>query len=108
MTVIGDFQATDLVAAARFGTMHKRNNKYIIYIFDTFKQAIANNKCVSFKYYSFDYQKNRIYRNAGERYIVDLLVVVWNTDNYYLVCYDDKHNGTATYRIDRMIVRISI
>ena len=102
MTTMGDFQATDLTAAARFGTMPKRNNRYIIYTIDTLKQAIANNKQVSFKYYSLDYQKNRVYRNGGERYIVDPLVVVWNKDNYYLVCYDNKHDGTATYRIDRM------
>lgn len=61
-----------------------------------------NNKQVSFKYYSLDYQKNRLFRNDGKRYIVNPLVVVWNKDNYYLICYDDKHKGTANYRIDRM------
>lgn len=102
MTTMGDFQATELNAAARFGTMPKRNNRHIIYTIDTLKQAIANNKQVSFKYYSLDYQKNKVYRKDGERYIVNPLVVVWNKDNYYLVCYYDKHDGTATYRIDRM------
>ncbi len=82
--------------------MPKRNNRYIIYTIDTLKQAIANNKKVSFKYYSLDYQKNKVYHNNGRRYIVNPLVVVWNKDNYYLVCYYDKHEGTATYRIDRM------
>ena len=28
--------------------------------------------------------------------------MVWNKDNYYLMCYHDNHDGTATYRIDRM------
>lgn len=102
MTTMGDFQATELTAAARFGTMPKRNNRHIIYTIDTLKQAIANNKKVSFKYYSLDYQKNKVFRNGGERYVVNPLVVVWNKDNYYLVCYYDKREGTATYRIDRM------
>lgn len=102
MTTMGDFQATELIAAARFGTIPKRNNRYIIYTIDTLKQAIANDKKVSFKYYSLDYQKNKVYRNGGERYVVNPLVVVWNKDNYYLICYDDNHEGTATYRIDRM------
>ena len=57
---------------------------------------------VSFRYYSLDYQKNRLFHNDGKRYVVNPLVVVWNKDNYYLVCYDDKHEGTANYRIDRM------
>ncbi len=102
MTTMGNFQATDLTAAAHFGTMPQRNNRYIIYTIDTLKQAIVNNNKVSFKYYSLDYQKNRLFRNDGKRYIVNPLVVVWNKDNYYLICYDDKHKGTANYRIDRM------
>ena len=28
--------------------------------------------------------------------------MIWDRDNYYLVCYDDAHDGTANYRIDRM------
>lgn len=102
MTTMGDFQATELTVAAHFGTMPKRNNRYIIYTIDTLKQAIANNKKVSFKYYSLDYQKNKLYRKEGKRYIVNPLVIVWNKDNYYLVCYYDRHDGTVTYRIDRM------
>ena len=102
MTTMGDFQATELTSAARFGTMPKRNNRSIIYIIDTIKQAIINNKKVSFKYYSLDYQKKKVYRNGGERYVVNPVVVVWNKDNYYLVCYDDRHERIATYRVDRM------
>lgn len=82
MTTMGDFQATELTTAARFGTMPKRNNMYIIYTIDTLKQAIVNNKKVSFKYYSLDYKNNKVYRKSGERYIVNPLVVVWNKDNY--------------------------
>lgn len=99
---MGSFQATDLTVAAHFGTIPQRNNRYIIYTVDTLKQAIVNNKQVSFRYYSLDYQKNRLFHNDGKRYVVNPLVVVWNKDNYYLVCYDDKHEGTANYRIDRM------
>lgn len=102
MTTMGDFQATELTATAQFGTMPKRNNRHVIYTVDALKRAIVDNKQVSFKYYSLDYKKNKVYHNNGNRYIVNPLVVVWNKDNYYLVCYDNKHKGTANYRIDRM------
>ena len=102
MTTMGNYQASDLVATAHFGTMPIRNNHYIIYSISTIKQAIIKNKQVSFKYYLLDYQKNRVYRNGGEQYVINPIAVVWNKDNYYLVCYDDKHEGTANYRIDRM------
>lgn len=29
-------------------------------------------------------------------------MLIFENDNYYLVCYDDKHAGTANYRLDRM------
>lgn len=102
MTTMGDHQAIELTAAAQFGTMPKRNNRYIIYTIDTIKQAIANNKKVSFRYYLLDYKKNKVYRKDGKRYVVNPLVVIWNKDNYYLVCYYDNHDDTVTYRIDRM------
>ena len=102
MTTVGEFQAIELRNASCFGTMTVRNNRHIIYTVDTLKQSIANNKQVSFKYYSLDYQKNKVYHNSGDRYIVDPIVVVWNKDNYYLICCDDKHEGIAHYRIDRM------
>ena len=41
LTTMGDFQATELIAAAQIGTMPKRNNRYIIYTIDTLKQAIT-------------------------------------------------------------------
>ncbi len=66
------------------------------------KQAIADNKKASFKYYFLDYKKNKVYRKDGKRYVVNSLVIVWNKDNYYLVCYYDNHDDIVTYRIDRM------
>lgn len=44
----------------------------------------------------------KVYRKDGKRYVVNPLVVVWNKDNYYLVCYYDKHDDLFTYLIDRM------
>lgn len=78
LSSIGDYQAKDMAVAARFGVMPKRNNKQIIYTIDTIKRAIVNNKQVSFKYYSLDYQARRVYHKDGERYIVNPLVVVYS------------------------------
>ena len=102
MTTMGNYQAEELAMASQFRTLPKRNNSRIIYSVDALKQAIINNKRVSFKYYSLDYQKKRVYHNEGKRYGVEPIAVMWNKDNYYLICYDEKHDGTANYRIDRM------
>lgn len=102
MATMGNFQATELTAAAHYGISPKRNNKYIFYTIDTLKQSIVHNRKVSFKYYSLDYQKKKVYHNGGERYIVNPLAIFWNKDNYYLIRCDDKHEGTANYRIGRI------
>lgn len=80
----------------------KRSNVQMMYSIDTIDQAIKDNRQISFLYYALDIEKKKVYRREGKRYTVNPLVMVWNKDNYYLICYDDKHEGTANYRIDRM------
>lgn len=80
----------------------KRTNRHILYSIDKIERAIAEEKKVSFLYFSLDYKKNKVYRKDGNRYVVNPLATVRDRDNYYLICYDDKHPSTANYRIDRM------
>lgn len=80
----------------------KRSNSHIIYSIDAIDRAISERKKISFLYYSLDEKKNKVYRKDGNRYITNPLVMVWNKDNYYLITYPDRHEGTTTYRIDRM------
>ena len=80
----------------------KHSNAHIIYNIDGIERAINEGKKVSFLYFSFDYNGKRVYRKDGNRYIVNPLVMIWDQDNYYLLCYDEKHPNTTTYRIDRM------
>ena len=80
----------------------KHTNSHIIYSVDTIESAINENKKISFKYFDLDHKGNRVYRKDGKRYIVNPLVMIWDNDNYYLICYDDKHTDIINYRIDRM------
>lgn len=80
----------------------KRSNNYIVYSIDAIERAIAEDKKISFKYFSLNYQAKRVYRNSGNRYTVNPIATVWNKDNYYLLSYNDKSSEIRTYRIDRM------
>lgn len=80
----------------------KKDNKAVFYSIDEICRAIAEGKKVSFRYFSLNYKGNKVYRKDGQRYLVNPLVLIFENDNYYLVCYDDKHMGTANYRLDRM------
>lgn len=80
----------------------KRTNHHIIYSIDSIDHAIREKKKVSFLYYFIGADKKRQYRKNGKRYVVNPLVMIWSKDNYYLISYDDTHDDTVTYRIDRM------
>ena len=83
-----------------YDTIKKNNN--IFYYTDKIERAIEDRKKVSFRYFSLNYKGEKVFRREGRRYIVNPVVLVCDNDNYYLVCYDDKHEGTANYRLDRM------
>lgn len=80
----------------------KRSNSHIIYSIDAIDRAINEKKKISFRYFSLDEKKNKVYRKNGDRYVTNPLVMVWSKDNYYLIAYPDKYDDTITYRIDRM------
>ena len=100
--MVGCYQAESLSKHIINCDTPKRSNSHIIYSIDAIDRAINERKKVSFLYYSLDAKKNKVYRKDGARYITNPLVMVWNKDNYYLIAYPDRHDGTTTYRIDRM------
>lgn len=77
-------------------------NPNIVYSIDFIDRAIRERKKVSFRYFLLDENKKKSYRSDGKRYIFNPLAMIWDKDNYYLLCYDDKHEGLSRYRIDRM------
>jgi predicted DNA-binding transcriptional regulator YafY len=79
-----------------------RSNRHIIYSIDSINKAIKEHKKLSFLYYYIGADKKKQYRKEGKRYVVNPLVMIWSKDNYYLLSYDDTHDDTVTYRIDRM------
>ena len=57
---------------------------------------------MSFLYFDYDCRGNRVYRKEGERYEVNPLGMVYSGENFYLVCFHDKYDNPASYRIDKM------
>lgn len=80
----------------------KYGNSSIIYNIDAIETAIKQKKKVSFLYYRLDENKNKVYNKDKKRYVFNPLSLIWSKDNYYLLCYDDRHDGTSRYRIDKM------
>lgn len=80
----------------------KHSNEHIYYNVDALVDAIQQQKKIIFRYFDIDIDRKRVYRKDGHHYVVEPVALVYNEDNYYLIAYSDKHDGTANYRVDRM------
>lgn len=80
----------------------KQKNEGIYYNVASLDEGIIAKRQVSFAYFDYNDIGKRIYRKEGERYIVNPIALVFNDNNYYLVCYNDKYQNISNYRVDRM------
>lgn len=81
----------------------KTMNKATIYTIDTIHEAINEGRQITFKYFDFDSSKKRILRHGGELYRVSPTALIWNSENYYLVAYDERSATRRNYRVDKML-----
>lgn len=77
----------------------KHSNESIYYSINAIEDGILSERKISFRYFDLDRSGERQLRKDGERYVVNPVAMVFANDNYYLVCYHDKHKNTASYRI---------
>lgn len=92
---------------AKFSTV-KSINESIYYSIDKIISAVENGQKIGFNYFDYDLRRGKSYRKDKENplndrwYVVNPVATVFDDDQYYLICYDDKHKGLANYRVDRM------
>ena len=80
----------------------KFGNSSFIYSVDGIERVINDNKQISFKYFDYDEKHNKVYRKNGKRYYANPIIMVWNKDNYYMLCFNNGHDEIVTYRLDKM------
>ena len=80
----------------------KAFNEKIYYNVNAIHEAIRENKKLTFRLFYFDIEKHQRLRHDGYVYKVSPFRLVWEEDNYYLVCYCEKHGNISRYRVDRM------
>lgn len=73
----------------------------VIYInVDAINKAVSEHKKISFKYFDYDINKNKKYRE-GIR-ICSPYALTWEDENYYLIAYYEKYQKITNFRVDRM------
>lgn len=80
----------------------KHHNESIYYNVDFLEEALQKGKKVIFRYFDLDEHGEKVFRREGHHYVVEPVALIFNEDNYYLMCYSSRHDGTANYRVDRM------
>ena len=80
----------------------KHTNENIYDNVEVLEEAIQSKKRASFLYFDRDEKGNILYRKEKQRYIVEPMALIFNEDNYYLMCYSSKYDGITNYRVDRM------
>jgi len=77
-------------------------NESIYYNVDKLHGAIAAQKAITFKYFDYDIQRQKVFRREGQRYAVSPFGLIWNNENYYLVAFDHVNRDMRHYRVDKM------
>ena len=72
----------------------------IFYHLDDLHAAIANDWKITFQYFYFSPQKQKVYYKKGGKYTASPYALLWSENNYYLLAYESgkmKH-----FRVDKM------
>ena len=80
----------------------KHSNEDVFDNIDKITKAIRKSRGLVFSYFQFDVNKNHIYKHGNKKYKEDSIGLIYNDGNYYMISYNNKHKGTATYRVDHM------
>ena len=97
------FEIPKLVRNVDVENRIKAENEKIYYIMEALNDAINDKKKVSFQYYTYNRNKERIAKHNGEVYVFSPYKMIWNGDYYYVVGYSKKHGSIGSFRVDRIV-----
>ena len=81
----------------------KTMNKSSIYSIDLIHTALNENKKITFRYFDYSSEKERVLHRDGEAYVVSPSALIWSDEYYYLVGYDEAREERRHYRVDKML-----
>ena len=85
----------DVLVSGRVKSM----NEPIYYNVDAIQDAIAENRQIRFRYFDFDLNRERKYRDR--EYLASPYGLCQDNENCYLLAHSPRH-GATSYRVDRM------
>ena len=80
----------------------KTPNSQLLYTVQKIQQAIQSDRKITFQYFRFDLDKERVPRHEGKWYVISPYVTIWKHERYFLVGWSDEREKVVVFRIDRM------
>ncbi len=80
----------------------KSMNESVYYNVDKISAAITADRSIRFHYFKYTVSKEEQLGREGAFYIVSPFALLWDDENYYLLCYDEVKNEIRHYRVDKM------
>jgi len=80
----------------------KTMNESIFYNVDRLHGAIAANRMITFRYFEYNVNRERVFRREGTRYRLTPFGLIWDSENYYLAGWDELRKELRHYRVDKM------
>ena len=97
------YHSEDLIRHLYIADRVKPENENIYYTVDGIHTAVNQKKQISFRYFEYNAERKKIYKNDGQRYLFSPYGLMWNEDHYYAVGYSEKHGKIVTFRVDRIV-----
>ena len=96
------YEAKDLQRQVYVSGRVKSMNESVYYNVDALSSAINQNNAVTFRYFDYDVNREKLYRQDGEKYTVSPFALIWDNENYYLLGYDEPAEMMKHFRVDKM------
>lgn len=97
------YMADDLRKRLHVEGRIKAQNESVYYNLDAIQRAMGAKRKVAFRYFKHNESKRRVLQHGGALYVETPVQLVYMNECYYLVVWNDKHEGFANYRVDRML-----
>jgi predicted DNA-binding transcriptional regulator YafY len=83
----------------------KTRNENVFYSIDKIHTAMAENRMISFLYYTYiieDGKIKRVCRHDGKKYYASPWSLTWDDEFYYMLAFDVKSGIIKHFRVDKM------
>lgn len=97
------YEASQLQRQVYVSGRVKTMNESIYYNVDKIHNAVSQNVKIRFRYFQWNVKKEMEFRHDGKFYCISPWGVLWDSENYYMIGYDDFVGKIKYYRIDKML-----